>query len=169
MSMKYTQIICIALAALFITITPASAHLAGGADVVVGNYLIDVSWDQEQWQVGKLLFVAVNLVDNTTHEPVPFTSAFMRLDADAATEFSVKTVQDLPGHAAVQFTPAIAGAHQLRIALYNESTLVAETTIPITVVGEETGTSSSNQVLWFGLGVIVAVGAGLGWQRFRTK
>ena len=66
------------LAAMFAA-SPAQAHLDGGADQDVGQYLVDFGWDPESPRAGETTTLAFNLIDNEKAEPVDYDNVWVRI------------------------------------------------------------------------------------------
>lgn len=118
------------------------AHLDGGVDVTVSEYLVDIGWSPEELQAGEMSTFSVGLAGRSDFEVREFDTVLVRIDdSTGETVQSMQLAQKLTG--STTFTTSLgSGEHKALVRFEQEGETLAETVVAIpvaesTVVADE--------------------------------
>lgn len=141
MKHAFVQRFCALLLVLGMMPVAAQAHLAGGEDKDVGEYMIDFGYDPEVPHVGDGATLAFDLHKAGTMDEVAFTSVWVRISDDAQILTATHIPQDDAG-TNLLYTFPHEGEYTIRVQFSNDEGVMAET--DFTLVVPEAGSSDVN-------------------------
>ena len=147
---------------LILSVSPAAAHLAGGQDVVSGDYLIDVGWEPAELMAGQKTFLAFNLADPTALTPIEFDRMFFRIDLAGTTVFSGNFDQEQPGNTSLILTAPQPGEYAVVVRFFRDQELLTQQDLTWNFIESEISepaASDSSRTIGFWFGIIAAVNA----------
>ncbi|HTK04704.1 MAG TPA: hypothetical protein VL500_03910 [Candidatus Eisenbacteria bacterium] len=114
------------LAVIFAAAAPASAHLAGGTDVVKDGYILDLGFDPAPPIAGQLTTFAINMADEKSDRPLEPDAVWVRISQGEAIAFA-GTLRPDHGNATFQAVMPEAGPYEVTARYsYRNSTIEGE-------------------------------------------
>lgn len=112
------------------------AHLDGGEDKVIGNYLIDFGFSSEQPRIGENIIFTFNLLDNETKEIIDFTSVWVRISSSDGIIFA-GTLHQEAKNVTFSNTFSSANLYEITARFKQGNEVLIETSFPLKVLGEK--------------------------------
>lgn len=132
------------ITAIFFFFPPiANAHLEGGEDKVVGDYLIDFGYEPETIEAGQGTSLLFNLANADGQEAVDFSHIWLRITSDDEIVFSGRLLGEGEGiGTTVHMTFPKPGTYTLSTRFYEGDEELANTDFSVEVLG----TGKNNQL-----------------------
>jgi hypothetical protein len=132
-------LILVTILALFTLQAPlVQAHLAGGQDAVVGEYLIDFGYEPDPVIAGKSATFAFNLVNNEAQKAQEYSHVWIRISSDTeGIIFAGNTHSDVPGNASMLYTFASPGEYKITTHFKQDRETIVQNNFTIQVAAAE--------------------------------
>ena len=144
--MKYRFFaLCVACVSVLSVLPLASeAHLAGGEDATVGEYVIDFGYDPAPPEADEPILLAFDVHDATTLEEIAFTKAWVRISDDEEILSAVEIAQNDSG-TNESYTFPHAGNYTVHVRFMSNDSIIVETDYVLAV--DEAPASNAEAIL----------------------
>jgi hypothetical protein len=175
--MRITHTLTVLLLLSVAVVPSASAHASGfSLEEKVGNYLVDVGYDQELVAEQQILFDfnLFNIRRDGVEEKADYSDVYVELSLNNNTVYSRKIANNVDTPSTTAAFPA-SGSYALKVQFLRGDQLVAEHTFSVSVANPVQNTGFVTpfdifEVAMYSVGVMICVIAGLGlWISGRRK